>query len=168
MFDRKRLWDLLRRVNWVLLGATLLLAAAGVAFVKSACESREEAVVQVAWVGQAQFAVLGVFLMAGLALWDYRRWVRLAPWAYGGILVALVLVLIPGIGEEIMGARRWLFGLQPSEPAKLAIIVLLAWLLGKGKAWMRTVRGLCSLRRGSRRGSSARASWRSLWRWATR
>ena len=142
MFDRKRLLDLLRRVNWVLLGATLALAVAGVAFVKSACESREEAVVQMAWKGQAEFAVLGIFLMAALAFFDYRRWVRLAPWAYGAVLVALVLVLIPGIGEEIMGARRWLFGLQPSEPAKLAVIILLAWLLGKGKDWIRTVGGL--------------------------
>jgi rod shape determining protein RodA len=39
-------------------------------------------------------------------------------------------VLIPGIGEAQMGARRWLFGLQPSEPAKLAIILLVAHLLG--------------------------------------
>lgn len=144
MFDRKGFLDKARRVNWALLGASLALAGAGVAFVKSACESREEAAVRSAWVGQAEFAALGVALMGALAFWDYRRWVRLAPWAYCGILVALVLVLIPGIGVEIMGARRWLFGLQPSEPAKLAVIAMLAWLLGKGRAWARTWRGVAA------------------------
>ena len=136
------IWAKVRRVNWVLLLATLVLSAAGVLFVKSACSSRPTEALRSLWVGQLGFAVRGVALMGVLAFWDYRRWVRFAPWLYAGVLVALVLVLVPGIGVEIMGARRWLFGLQPSEPAKIALIVLLAWVFGRGREALRTWRGL--------------------------
>ena len=135
-------WAKARRVNWVLLLATVALAAVGVLFVKSACSSRPTEALRSLWVGQLGFAVRGFLLMWVLALWDYRRWARFAPWVYAGVLAALVLVLVPGVGQEIMGARRWLFGLQPSEPTKLGVIVLLAWVLGRGRAWVRSWRGL--------------------------
>ncbi|MBX5490689.1 MAG: putative lipid II flippase FtsW [Chloroflexi bacterium] len=69
-------------------------------------------------------------LVAGI---DYRRWQR---WAGVGLvvcLVLLVLVLIPGIGSEVYGARRWItlgrFQVQPSELTKLVLLVFLAtWL----------------------------------------
>lgn len=140
----KVLWAKVRRVNWVLLGVSVGLAAAGVLSVKSACASRESLALRELWVGQLGFAVRGFVLMGVLALWDYRRWVRWAPWVYGVVLVALVLVLVPGVGVEIMGARRWLFGLQPSEPAKLGVIVMLAWVLGRGRGWVRSWRGLAA------------------------
>ncbi len=80
---------------------------------------------------------LGLVVMGFLAGVDYRRW---RPWALPGVAVALILlglVLIPGIGIEQYGARRWLQtggllpGLQPSELAKLAVIVFMAsWLAG--------------------------------------
>ncbi len=138
----KRFLQKARRLDWVLLAATALLAVAGVLFVKSACSARATEALRALWQGQLWFALRGAALMAILAFWDYRRWTRFAPWVYAGTLVALILVLIPGIGEEIMGARRWLFGLQPSEPAKLAVIVLLAWALGRGRPAWRTWRGL--------------------------
>jgi cell division protein FtsW len=77
----------------------------------------------------------GLILMGFLAGVDYRRWRR---WALLGVIVAvtlLVLVLIPGLGIEIYGSRRWLQtggilpGAQPSEFAKIAVIVFVAsWL----------------------------------------
>lgn len=138
----KHLWEKAKRLNWTLLGATVVLVTVGILFVKSACSARETEELRSLWVGQLGFAALGAALMGALAFWDYRKWTRLAPWVYAGMLAALVLVLIPGIGVERMGARRWLFGLQPSEPAKLAVIVMLAWLLGRGHEWLRGARGL--------------------------
>ncbi len=80
---------------------------------------------------QRQFFWLGAGLLAGLsaALPDYhwlRKW-RL-PWVLLILAtVLLVAVLIPGLGVEINGGRRWLrFGGQPSEFAKIALIVALA------------------------------------------
>ncbi len=132
----------LKGLNWVLLGTTLALAITGILFVKSACSARETVELRSLWVGQLEFALLGLVLMVAVALWDYRRWTRWAPWIYLAILGALVLVLIPGIGVERMGARRWLFGLQPSEPAKLAVILMLAWILGRAREALRGFRGL--------------------------
>jgi len=70
---------------------------------------------------------------------------RIAPeqlekhsWALLGIsLLLLILVLIPGIGHKINGARRWLFVGQPSEAAKLAIIIYLAAYLVRRQSEVR-------------------------------
>lgn len=67
-----------------------------------------------------------------LARIDYRYWHTLAP--YIGLFVAILLgmTLMPGVGEYIGGSRRWLplgskLRIQPSEPAKLAMIMMLSW-----------------------------------------
>src|SRR5687767_12944485 len=78
---------------------------------------------------------VGLVLMGILAGIDYRYLHRLALLGVLGSVVLLVIVLIPGIGIEQYGARRWLPtisplpNLQPSELAKLAVIVFIAsWL----------------------------------------
>ncbi|WP_240725121.1 putative lipid II flippase FtsW [Mangrovimicrobium sediminis] len=71
---------------------------------------------------------------ASVALVVYRvpmRFWETTGWAWLFLaLVLLILVLIPGIGREVNGSQRWLplgpFTLQPSEIAKLAMIVYLA------------------------------------------
>jgi cell division protein FtsW len=57
-------------------------------------------------------------------------WQRLAPWLFAAAGLLLVLVLIPGVGKSVLGARRWIamgaFNLQPSEVMKLACVVYAA------------------------------------------
>ena len=78
---------------------------------------------------QALFMVLGIGLMAVVALIDYRRYREYASKGYIAIIILLVLVLIFGTGD---GAKRWLFGFQPSELAKLVMIVVFAsWLTNR-------------------------------------
>ncbi|HLH21105.1 MAG TPA: putative lipid II flippase FtsW [Chloroflexota bacterium] len=81
----------------------------------------------------------GLVLMGFLAGVDYRRWRR---WALMGMVVSvglLVVVLIPGLGVEVYGSRRWLQtggllpGAQPSELAKIAVIVFIASWLASGR-----------------------------------
>ena len=71
--------------------------------------------------GIAAFAVYRV----PLDFWEDTGWI----WLFAA-LGLLILVLIPGIGKEVNGSQRWLplgpFTLQPSEFAKLAMIVYLA------------------------------------------
>jgi cell division protein FtsW len=77
-----------------------------------------------------------VYLLAGLAtaaatysvktdFWEATGW-----WWLFAALALLILVLIPGVGREVNGSQRWLplgpFTLQPSEFAKLAVVVYLA------------------------------------------
>jgi len=60
----------------------------------------------------------------------YTAWRRFAPALYLIVLVGLVLVLIPAIGTQINGARRWLdlgpLSVQPAEFAKLAAVLALS------------------------------------------
>ncbi len=141
----KVLWSKCQRMNIVLLIAPVVLSTAGILFVKSACSVRASLTLQQLWVGQLEFAIYGFILLLVLSFWDYKQWLKFAPLFYAGVLFALILVLIPGIGVERMGARRWLFGLQPSEPAKLAVIMIFAYFYG---LWRDTLQG-----------------WRGLW-WA--
>ena len=59
----------------------------------------------------------------------YTAWRTYAPGLYLAMLAGLILVLIPGVGQEVGGARRWLdigpLSLQPGEFAKLAAVVVL-------------------------------------------
>ncbi|MBL1292423.1 MAG: putative lipid II flippase FtsW [Thiotrichales bacterium] len=60
-------------------------------------------------------------------------WQKLAPWLLVAAFISLVLVLVPGIGVTVNGARRWVnlvvVRLQPSEFAKLAFLIYLAGYL---------------------------------------
>ncbi len=73
-----------------------------------------------------------------------ETWRRIAPWAFFGTCVLLVLVLVPGIGSRINGARRWFrisgLSLQPSELMKLALPPYLAVVLEQQRALKRPFR----------------------------
>lgn len=91
---------------------------------------------------QALWAIVGTFGLVLAVRVHYRRWRR---WA-GPMLIAsiamLVLVLVPGVGAEANGASRWIgvgaLRVQPSEFAKLAVLLFVAKLLSdrerEGKA----------------------------------
>lgn len=76
----------------------------------------------------------GLALMFGLRI-KYRKWEKLIPYMMIFTLILLVLVLIPGIGHEVNGARRWIrlggVGLQPVEGLKIVLIFYVASYLGR-------------------------------------
>lgn len=82
------------------------------------------------FIRQAVFIVFG--LVAGLMAFRIKidTWQKYAPFLFAVTLFLLVLVLIPGIGKGVNGARRWLsfriFNLQPSELMKLFIVMYAA------------------------------------------
>ncbi len=75
---------------------------------------------------------LGVALIAGAAAFSIpmTTWQRLAPWMFLAGLALLVIVLIPGVGKGVNGARRWIplhvLNLQPSELMKIACVLYAA------------------------------------------
>jgi rod shape determining protein RodA len=91
-------------------------------------------------VRQAVYGSLGLVAMFMVASIDYRMLGSLAWVIYAVGLASLALVLIPGIGVEIGGARRWfelgnITTVQPSEFAKIAtIIALCAFVASRGQA----------------------------------
>ncbi|MBD0357496.1 MAG: FtsW/RodA/SpoVE family cell cycle protein, partial [Rubrobacter sp.] len=74
--------------------------------------------------------VLGVVAFFVTSRVRYTAWRKYAPALYLIVLVALVLVLMPNVGSQINGARRWLdlgpMTVQPAEFAKLAAVLLLS------------------------------------------
>ena len=83
---------------------------------------------------QLSWCALGLVLCVTAASLDYRLLKKFAWPIFGLAIILLVLVLLPlphGVTRKINGARRW-FSLggasfQPSEVAKLALLVMLAW-----------------------------------------
>lgn len=75
---------------------------------------------------QLLWSALGLTTMISVMKFDYWHLKRFAPLIICGAFVLLILVLIPGIGTESHGARRWLFGFQPSEIIKLSIVIFMA------------------------------------------
>lgn len=79
---------------------------------------------------QSIFLALALFAATLTFMVPVRVWQTSAPWFFLAGMVLLVLVLIPGIGREVNGARRWLnlvvFNFQPSELMKLAAVLYAA------------------------------------------
>src|SRR4051794_39481042 len=84
---------------------------------------------------QGIYAVLGFSGMVFAMQVDYHYWKRFAVPILLGCLTLLVLVFVPGIGGAAKGASRWIrfpgFNLQPSELAKIALIMYMAYSLDK-------------------------------------
>jgi len=83
---------------------------------------------------QALWAVIGAVSLLVCMKIDYHHWKTLSSWLLVGTVIALVVVLVPGIGISRYGATRWLqLGpippVQPSEFAKLALIIYVSALL---------------------------------------
>lgn len=75
-------------------------------------------------------ALPGLVLLYLFSRVDYHKWQMAAPLLMLAGIAALVAVLIPGIGFQVGGARRWInlgpFLFQPTEFIKLAVIIYLA------------------------------------------
>lgn len=112
--------------DWAILTVAVALAAFGVLEISSAEP------VEGLWRRQAVGVAIGLVVLFGTTMIDYRRIVNVAPYLYGAGIVLLALVFTP-LGREVNGNRSWLylgaFRFQPSELAKIFTILFLAWYL---------------------------------------
>jgi len=122
----------LRRMNWLLNLAVLLLLIMGIFFIYSACYTGE-GVSRTLYRDQLRYVFLGIGCYFTLAIVPYRLIEGYVWWAYGGALAMLVLVLF--IGDTLGGAQRWIdlgiMNVQPSELAKVGVILILAQRLNR-------------------------------------
>ncbi|MGM9606720.1 MAG: putative lipid II flippase FtsW [Oscillospiraceae bacterium] len=96
------------------------------------------------FIRQLLFGVAGVAVLWFVSKINYQVLRGLSVFVLGAAIVLLVLVLVPGIGKEINGARRWIYigpvSIQPSEVAKLGVVLYFSARLskrstGKKKKW---------------------------------
>jgi len=124
--------SVLVRLDWTLLVAALLLSLLGGLLVWSATRrSMAEALAVKHLVNLA----IGIVLGAGVALVDYRGLRAYVPMLYLASIAGLVAVLSP-LGSTINGSHSWIvlpagFSVQPSEFAKVALVVAMALLLSE-------------------------------------
>ena len=125
-----------RHVDWILVVAVTAIAAIGALMIFSATRGRRGADTVDPYFLERQglYVVIGLGLMAFAAAFDYRRLRELAPFIYTVTLFLLFAVLTP-LGSNRRGAQAWFtlpsgFQLQPSEFAKLAVILMLAAYCG--------------------------------------
>jgi len=79
---------------------------------------------------------IGAFLAYGTTVIDYRLLRAYTPIFWGLGVLGLIVVLIPGLGSTVNGARAWIslpggFQIQPAELAKIAIIIGMSLLLSE-------------------------------------
>ena len=120
---------LLRRLNWTLLTGMCLLITAGTTFIYSACSIHDSDKWQDLYRLHATWAMIGLAVYLVVACINYQTLLRWSWIVYLGALLLLVAVLVHGTSQ--MGAQRWVYGVQPSEIAKLAVILFVAWILGR-------------------------------------
>lgn len=93
---------------------------------------------------QLMWCGLGMVACVVAASLDYQLLKKFAWPIFIIALVMLVLVLIPGIGHKIKGASRWFrigpVNFQPSEVAKLALIIITAWYCDRYQRKMDTLK----------------------------
>ncbi|MBL9175822.1 MAG: cell division protein FtsW [Verrucomicrobiales bacterium] len=86
---------------------------------------------------QGAACVVGFVALCVMATRDYRSLERWVWPVYGITLISLLLVLTP-FGTSVKGAQRWILGVQPSEFAKVALILSLAWYSARFSYRMQT------------------------------
>ncbi|MEW6350003.1 MAG: rod shape-determining protein RodA [Thermodesulfobacteriota bacterium] len=114
-------------LEWPLILLSGVLTAIGIGLIHSATgpigyAGRILVLKQLTWLG------LSLVVMTAVLLVDYKDLANWAPWVYLAALLALVAVW--GFGKMTAGSRRWvelgLFTVQPSEFAKLAVVIVVA------------------------------------------
>ncbi len=127
----------LRRLDWVLLAVVLALSLLGTLLVYAATEPtlKAQGADPHQYLAKELLNIaIGLVLMAGVSLLDYRQIRMLAPVVM--VVSCLGLLYVLPFGTVVNGARSWIdlpagFQIEPSEYAKLSIILISAMILGE-------------------------------------
>jgi cell division protein FtsW len=129
--------------TWLLVMVAILLAFGLVMMTSASIEiaSRDNGDALYHFKRQLVFLFLGLCGAFVVAQCPMRYWYKCSVALLMLAYLMLILVLVPGIGYEAGGGRRWFrlgfMGLQASEPAKLFIVVFMAWFLGRHRDLVR-------------------------------
>ncbi len=130
----------------VLLLAVTLISFLGIVFIYSATWDRATGALNALVVKQCIWVAVGFVLLLAVANMDYLKILNFAYLVYGLNLAVLVFLLL--FGGEHYGAKRWIdlgpVSLQPSEFAKITVILALAAFLGERRERIGTLKNYIS------------------------
>lgn len=124
---------------WIFITVIILLSLGTIMVFSSSAAFAYNLKGDVYWFLRKQLIVVPLGLVAMLVMmnYDYRKLGKLTPFMLILSIVLLILVLIPGIGAVRNGARRWIVlagqEFQPSEVAKIAMILFFSYSLSRRK-----------------------------------
>jgi cell division protein FtsW len=133
---------------YIVLGLTVVLAGLGLVMVLSA--SSIDSLARTGnpygvFVHQVVYCAAGAVAFVLVGRVPVRGWRTASPWLHAGALLALAAVLVPGLGSAAAGAQKWFvvagLSLQPSEPAKLTLVLWGAHVLLARRGAARGARG---------------------------
>lgn len=116
--------------DWFTFGVFALILAVSLVVMSTASSSAIEGDSTYYLRRHAMMMGIGGVVFVAMMLFDYRRWKEWIRPLYIGVNVVLLITLIFGTGD---GANRWIFGVQPSEAAKVAMIILFAAYLDQNR-----------------------------------
>ena len=116
---------LLNKFDWVILIIPCFLVLVGIMTFANIGPSADAIIER-----QALFLVIGIFVMFLVSLFDYRIFKNYSAASVSFYVVTILLLLLTLASREIRGVNSWLsfgaYSLEPSELAKLSLIILLA------------------------------------------
>ncbi len=120
---KRELW---RHFDFWLFGSVVVLCLFGIVMIRSAIAGNEVLAGLVS--RQALYVAGGMVIIIGLAVIDYHYWASLTRLMYVGTVGFLLVIF--AVGTVAFGSARWLetgyFNIQPSEVAKIVLILILA------------------------------------------
>lgn len=136
-----------KKINLLLFFSVILISVFGVIMIYSASAIWSEYKFGNPYkyvINQGIFLILGLIIMYLVSKFNYNHFYNKANIIIVICLILLVLVLIPGIGSVRNGSRSWFgigsFGLQPSEAAKLGLIIFTSKYLTKNQKQIKDIK----------------------------
>lgn len=136
-----------KRYDIILFIATILITIFGIVMIYSASSIWSAYKFHDAFKyvkNQAMFGIIGVVLMLLIRKINYKIYYQKTNTILLVCLILLVLVLIPGIGSIRNGSRSWFgiggFGIQPSEAAKIGLIMFTSKYLEKSNKFIKDLK----------------------------
>ncbi|NOY70622.1 MAG: rod shape-determining protein RodA [Deltaproteobacteria bacterium] len=119
---------LLKNFDWGLFCLTVILGICGIGLIYSAVNAGGTGPLSGLYLKQMFWLCIGLFLILVICSMDYRKIEKWSPFVF--VFFVILLIYVHFFGMQVGGSVRWLslgpLRLQPSEPIKIAVILVLA------------------------------------------